>query len=46
MGETKIRINTKRNRKAKLVSMESAERRQSKTHYKFVGGEGGGAVIV
>jgi hypothetical protein len=42
MGEIKIGINAKRNRMGKLVSMESAERRQSKIQYKFFGGEGGG----
>ena len=50
MGEIEIGINAKRNRTAKLVSMESAERRQSKMQYTFfgggVGGGGGGAVVV
>ena len=37
MGEIKIGINVKRNRNAKLVSMESAERRKSKMQYNFSG---------
>jgi hypothetical protein len=40
MGEIKIGINAKRNRMGKLVSMERAERRQSKTQYTFFGGRG------
>jgi hypothetical protein len=41
MGEIKIGINAKRNRIGKLVSMESAERRQSKMEYTFFEGRGG-----
>jgi hypothetical protein len=40
MGEIKIGINANRNRMGKLVSMESAERRQSKIRCKFFGGGG------
>ena len=38
MGEIEIGINAKRNRTAKLVSMESAERKQSKMQCTFFGG--------
>jgi hypothetical protein len=44
-GEIKIGINAKRKRMGKLVSMESVERRQSKMHYKFFGGWGGGSCV-
>jgi hypothetical protein len=46
MEEIKIGINVKRNRNAKLVSMESAERRQSKMQYNFLGRGSGWSVIV
>ena len=42
MGEIEIGINAKRNRTAKLVSMESAEIRQSEMQYTFFGGSGVG----
>jgi len=50
MGEIEIGVNAKRKRIAKLVSMESAEIRQSKMQYTFfvgrVRGRGGGALGV
>ena len=49
MGEIEIGINAKRKRIAKLVSMESAEIRQSKMQYTFFGGleivRGGGGAL-
>jgi hypothetical protein len=36
MGDIKIGINAKRNRRGKLVSVESAETGQSKMQYNFL----------
>jgi len=46
MGEIEIGIKAKRNRMAKLVSTESAERRKSKMKYTFFVGQGRGKVMV
>jgi hypothetical protein len=45
MGEIKIGIKAKRNRMAKLISMESVERRKSKMQYKFFEAVGGGGCV-